>query len=240
MMDRLFGRKGRPSKEVTIECDIPDSPAGDRNSLMNRKRAISTPHRNAVPDLVEDPSGSPQIPATPIVDPLPDLTPRDRSPNLGLIPITSESVAPIKRSLARKFNLNVSPNLPLVVQSTPNIAAENLEKRSQESTEKLRTAVASIREANEATAELENLSGVIWTSSTAALADVRAIRTDIEATRKISRDLAGRVLLLVLYIIGLFVGLLNAVTTGVFKLLGITLSTDEATPIPSPPDPKIA
>jgi hypothetical protein len=144
------------------------------------------------------------------------------------IPISGASVLGIKRSLNRKFSVNVSAALPLVAQSSLTVPAEDLVNRTREASETLNRAAVLIREASGTTGELEDMSEGILGRAVTALGEIRRVRNEIGNVRKIRRDLAGKVLLLVLYVVAVFVRVLTSIRTGVWKVVRVALAIEES------------
>jgi uncharacterized protein YlxP (DUF503 family) len=226
MLPRFLGRKPKPPKlppGVTIVDD-------QQNPNTSRIRSFSIPHKPPSLDLPTAIPDSPLGPLPPNPDPIPPVPEPKKPP--GMIPITSASVLPIKKSIAQKFNVNVSSTLPLLMQSTLNIAAADLARNSQQATEKLEEALTLTHEANESAVELERFSEGILTASTATLTEMRGIRSEIENVRKIPRPFTGKILLLIVAIVGLILGILRAVKNGILKVFGLIPSNQDEIKIP--------
>jgi hypothetical protein len=129
-------------------------------------------------------------------------------------------VRPIKKSIAQKFDVNVARTLPLIVQSSLNIVGDELTKHSQNSIEKLGTAVSFMQEAKAETLELGALSERVLTKSAATLTEMRKIRTETESVKQIPKSFAGRILMLLISVMTVLLGLLNSVKIGFVRVFG--------------------
>jgi hypothetical protein len=234
-MKKVMGQKGHqvskpilvaPSSSVEVleegEADPPESPGA-----VFSQSGRSTTLPKLVPPAGFPSAGSAHCPSALSAR----QTDLDDSESLRL---KSSSVVPIKRSIATKFDIPFNRNLPMVIRSSVAVATDALSETCRRSIEKLEAAEGLTERAAQKTIELQRLSDRGLDQSRETLAQMRESRREIEETKNIPRSFAGRVLLFLLYIVGLLIRILGWAKNWGLWIMGVPKF--EETVVDPPPD----